>query len=117
MEEVEAPEGRILTVLHHSRERSRKIVQAKKKDVLAKTGRLACEACGFDFVERYGDRGQGFIECHHIKPLSDLPNETKTRLDDLALVCANCHRMIHAQRPWMNIEELSNLVYSVQNSI
>jgi hypothetical protein len=25
---------------------------------------LACEACGFDFRERYGERGEGFIECH-----------------------------------------------------
>lgn len=111
-EEVDAPEGRILTVMHHSRERSRKIIQAKKKAVLTKTGRLACEACGFDFAQQYGDRGQGFIECHHIKPLCDLPKETRTRLDDLALVCANCHRMIHAQRPWLNIEELSDLIRS-----
>ncbi|WP_206059744.1 HNH endonuclease [Novacetimonas cocois] len=109
-EEVEASEGRVLTMLHHGRERSRKIIQAKKKHVLAKTGRLACEACGFDFAERYGERGHGFIECHHIRPLSELPDETKTRLDDLALVCANCHRMIHAQRPWLDIDALARLL-------
>jgi 5-methylcytosine-specific restriction protein A len=31
---------------------------------------------------------------------------TKTRLIDLALVCANCHRMLHRSRPWPTIAEL-----------
>lgn len=109
-DEVEAPEGRLLTAIHHRRERSKKIVQAKKADVLAKSGRLACEACGFDFSERYGARGIGFIECHHTKPLTDLPEETKTRLSDLALVCANCHRMIHSKRPWLTVAEVRQIL-------
>ncbi|WP_040509421.1 HNH endonuclease [Gluconobacter morbifer] len=108
--EVEAPEGRLLTVMHHRRERSRKIVKAKKQDVLKKVGRLTCEACSFDFAERYGARGDGFIECHHIKPLADLAEAGNTRLADLALLCANCHRMIHAKRPWLSVDELRALL-------
>jgi hypothetical protein len=34
----------------------------------------------------------------------------KTRLADLALLCANCHRMIHARRPWLTLDELRGLL-------
>ena len=104
--EEEAIEGRLLTVLHRRRERSRQIVEKKKTAVLKTKGDLVCEACDFSYLNRYGERGRGFIECHHIKPVESLGDGTPTRLSDLALVCANCHRMIHAGRPWLTIAEL-----------
>jgi hypothetical protein len=55
----EAEEGRVVTALHRRYERTPALVQAKKQRVLAKLGKLACEACGFDFQERYGERGEG----------------------------------------------------------
>jgi len=55
---------------------------------------------------RYGNRGIGFIECHHTKPVSMLDGKSTTRIEDLALVCSNCHRMIHRTRPWMSVDEL-----------
>ena len=85
-------------------------VQAKKMVVLKHTGRLACEICGFTFGAAYGPRGVDFIECHHVTPLSEIEIGRKTRFDDLALVCANCHRMIHAKRPWLTIEQLREIV-------
>ena len=42
------------------------------------------------------------------RPVSESEG-VKTRLSDLALVCANCHRMIHARRPWLSIEGLRDL--------
>ena len=30
--------------------------------MLHEHGRLACEACGFDFAERYGELGEGFVD-------------------------------------------------------
>lgn len=42
----EAEEGRVLTHLHRIRERSRKLIEAKKKAALKQHGRLVCEACG-----------------------------------------------------------------------
>ena len=104
--DVEAIEGRILTVEHHRRERARKVTLARKAAEMKAHGRLACEVCRFDFAERYGSRGEGFIECHHTRPLADLRAGARTSLKDLALVCANCHRMIHARRPWLTIDEL-----------
>jgi 5-methylcytosine-specific restriction enzyme A len=71
-EAVEAEEGRLLTRLHRTRERSRKLVEQRKQKALAEFGRLRCEACRFDFQQHYGDRGRGFIEVHHIKPLATL---------------------------------------------
>lgn len=102
----EAVEGGTLTRLHRAKERSLKLVQAKKNDVLRRLGRLECEICGFDFYRTYGERGRGYIECHHVQPLASLRPGTKTRLTDLALVCANCHRMLHGSRPWPTIEQL-----------
>lgn len=106
----EAPEGRLLTREHISRERNRKLIEKKREDVLKREGRLTCEACGFDFGVRYGERGEGFIECHHLKPVSSLMDGDKTNLRDLALVCSNCHRVIHRRRPWLSLDELKNLL-------
>jgi 5-methylcytosine-specific restriction protein A len=107
---AEALEGRLLTRLHVSRERNRRLVESKKRAVLRATESLACEACGFDFESRYGERGGGFIECHHIRPVSLLIGETRTSLDDLALVCSNCHRMIHRAQPWLTLDQLRALL-------
>ena len=102
----EAEEGRVITALHRRYERNSALVQAKKKKALATLGRLACEACGFDFREHYGDHGEGFIECHHTKPVHTLKPGDKTKAGDLRLLCSNCHRMVHAKRPWLTMEQL-----------
>lgn len=99
-------EGRILTLLHMERERNPKVVRRKKEKVLKELGRLACEVCGFDFAEVYGERGVGFSECHHLVPLAQLTMDQSTRLSDLAIVCANCHRMLHRGPSLLSIEEL-----------
>lgn len=109
-DEAEAPEGRVLTRTHRYRERNPKIVEDKKSKVFDETGALLCETCQFDFDRHYGSRGKGFIECHHTLALSKLEPGHKTKLDDLALVCSNCHRMIHRKAPWLSISELKLLV-------
>jgi 5-methylcytosine-specific restriction protein A len=102
----EAPEGRLLTRKHFDRERNRSLVKRKKQRAIERTGKLECEVCGFDFALRYGERGEGFIECHHTKPVSTLIEGAKTHIRDLALVCANCHRIIHRGSPWLAVEKL-----------
>lgn len=109
-EELEPQEGRFLVRIHRSRERNRKIVERKKAHALKEHGVLECECCGFDFAQTYGERGHGYIECHHKKPVSEIEVGQPTRLDDLALVCSNCHRMIHRTRPWLTISQLNTLV-------
>jgi 5-methylcytosine-specific restriction enzyme A len=104
-EDFEAEEGRLLTRRHVHRERNASLVRRKKQAVMRTHGRLACEVCGFDFATRYGDLGEGFIEAHHILPLA-AAGPAITRLADLAVVCSNCHRMLHRAKPWMTPEEL-----------
>lgn len=103
--DFEAPEGRIMTRVHLSRERNSTLVKKKKAVALRQHGGLTCEVCGFNFFQTYGERGWEFIECHHTLPVSSLGEHGKTNLKDLALVCSNCHRMIHARRPWWSIDE------------
>ncbi len=69
-------------------------------------GQLECEACVFDFHKFYGEIGKGYIECHHRTPLASFKVETITTLDDLALVCPNCHRMLHRRIDTLCVEEL-----------
>ncbi|MBK9934281.1 MAG: HNH endonuclease [Cytophagaceae bacterium] len=72
--------------------------------------KLCCDVCGFSFVEKYGEVGLGYIEAHHTYPISELTEETQTRPEDMALVCSNCHRMLHRRRPWLDMEALKGLV-------
>ncbi len=94
-EEISAFEGvvRTLFVRHRQREswlRDQKILESQR------LGTLKCEVagCGFDFEQTYGRLGAGFVEVHHRRGLAR-SGPTKTKLADLAIVCANCHRMIH----------------------
>lgn len=106
----EALEGETLFRLHKVRERSPNLIIQKKQAVLKATGKLECEVCQFDFFKVYGELGKGFIECHHKTPLHLLSTAQKTALDDLALVCANCHRMLHKSINTISIQELKSII-------
>jgi 5-methylcytosine-specific restriction enzyme A len=83
-------------VLHRRREGQ--LRRSKIAEALAERGRLFCEVpnCGFDFVERYGALGEGYAQVHHTIPLNKAPKEGRPAFTkDMAIVCANCHAMIH----------------------
>lgn len=102
-----AAEGAIRYGIHRFRERDRKAVSQKKKSVMLSKKKLACEVCDFDFALRWPKFGDGFIECHHLTPLSE--GERVTRSADLALVCSNCHRMFHRAEPGATVADLREL--------
>lgn len=108
-EDFSAPEGRLLFRRHRARERSKALHRKKIDSVLSRGGSLACEACGFDYEDVYGERGKDYIEVHHVVPLH-AAGEGVTKLTDLALICANCHRMIHRRAPWPTPAELREAV-------
>ncbi|NPD04513.1 HNH endonuclease [Nocardioides sp. zg-1308] len=104
-DDFEAQEGGQWLAQHYRRERNRTIRKRKIAAVQAAGLLIACEVCEFDFGRAYGDLGDGYIEVHHVLPLH-ASGPTTTRLSDLALLCSNCHRMIHRARPWLTPEEL-----------
>ncbi|WP_296311004.1 HNH endonuclease [Winogradskyella sp. UBA3174] len=74
---------------------------------------LKCSACGFNFQNFYGDWGKGFIEVHHIQPLSENKGkeiETNPKTD-LEVLCANCHRMVHRKKGiTLSLQELKEKI-------
>lgn len=71
-----------------------------------------CMACGFDFESVYGDRGKGFIEVHHIVPISTLAEDMVVDPEkDMIVLCANCHRMIHRRKDdILSLNELKRII-------
>jgi hypothetical protein len=85
-----------LFLLHRRREASLRRMKIRQAQLL-NNGRLVCEVrnCNFDFEETYGEFGAGYAQVHHRKPLSEAGEGRKVKLTELAVVCANCHAMIH----------------------
>ena len=105
-----SPEGSLILVNHFRRERDSKLRAAK----LATTVDRSCEVCGFNFEKKYGERGDGYIEVHHIQPLHST-GPTRTGLADLALLCSNCHSMAH-RLPWLTPDQLQRELQHQQSN-
>lgn len=104
--DFESEEGKELYRKHRVRERDSSLTR-EKKDQALKNGALKCEVCNFSFQNVYG---QDYIECHHLIPIH--LGERITRLEDLALVCSNCHRMLHRRinDNYLSVAELRQLI-------
>lgn len=77
-----------------------------------------CSVCGFDFAATYGEIGDGFIQVHHLVPLSQIREKYEVDPErDLRPVCANCHAMIHRVRPAMDIDELRKRLLQRGNTV
>jgi 5-methylcytosine-specific restriction enzyme A len=113
LDDSSADEGDVLRREHLRRERNPGLRRSKLTEAKRRGLPIACEVCGFDFCRTYGERGRDFIECHHRTPLN-VTGKVKTKLADLALICSNCHRMIHRTRDWLTIEQLAELLRSAR---
>ena len=109
-EDDEFSEGKILLKNHLHRERNVKLIELSKKKFIEKHGRLYCEVCSFDFEATYGELGKNFIEAHHIKPVSQMTENGKTSIDDIVMVCSNCHSMIHRKKPWLTVNNIKQII-------
>jgi len=104
------PEGKMAFRTHRIFERDPKVIKkAKEKFSKEHCGHVFCEVCNFDFSEFYGVRGMDFIEGHHKKLVSEMKEGEETRIEDITLLCSNCHRMIH-RKPLITVEELKLLI-------
>lgn len=106
----EFPEGKMVERSHKFRERNSQVVRLAKSNFKMKYGKLFCEICQFDFEKTYGYDGRDFIEGHHTIAVSEMPPEYKTKPEEIALLCSNCHRMIHKKRPWLTMKDLKKLL-------
>lgn len=104
------PEGKTVERIHKRRERNPKVISIAKDLYRKKNGKLTCQACGFDFEKVYGKIGVDYIEGHHIIPVSEMEDGHITKPEDIALLCSNCHRMVHKKRPWLKMKNLKTLV-------
>jgi len=110
-EEVEGdssgyPEGSVKQVLVNKYERDPKA----RAECLELHG-YRCTVCDFDFSERYGEHGAGFIHVHHTKKLSEVgEGYIVDPKKDLVPLCPNCHAMIHRTQDMLTIEELGKML-------
>lgn len=105
--EVEGyPEGAVQRIEVNRYERDRR----NRSAALAIHGH-SCAACGMDFEKHYGPVAAGFIEIHHVVPVSRLGQgyvvNPKT---DLVPLCPNCHSVAHRRSPPLSVDELRNLL-------
>ncbi|MDX2382495.1 hypothetical protein CN135_30950 [Sinorhizobium meliloti] len=75
---------------------------------------LSCDICGVTGDDLDEGVREALFEAHHASaPLSD--GETKTtRIEDMALLCACCHRLLHrvvlVRKQWVSIPEARKLI-------
>jgi len=72
------------------RDRSRGL----REDALAKYD-YTCYACGLRPRAAFGDLGVRTLDCHHLEPMAARPGKRKSTVDDVRVVCAVCHRLVH----------------------
>lgn len=98
-----ASEGRRFAVLSNRYERSR----ANRAAAIAVHGR-SCTVCQFNFDEDYGGLAGGYVEVHHLTPLSSMGEPRPVDpVRELVPLCANCHRMAHKRWPPYTPQELA----------
>lgn len=102
-------EGAVMQRWASHRERNPRLRSAKIEQERDANGAVACHVCSFNFSTFYPNHGEDYIEVHHQVPLH-ISGEVETKLDDLTLLCANCHRMIHRRKTWKTVAELRQIV-------
>lgn len=94
--------------LHKRVERNRKLAKLAKQ-----VHGYKCQVCSFDFERHYGPIGRAYIEAHHLVPLAELRGQ-RFALDpkeDFAVLCANCHRMIHRSEYVSDVERFKDVYF------
>lgn len=105
-------EGRVVTEAHSRLERNPRL-RARLIELHRKAGDLSCELCERTSRESRSPFAESIYEAHHVIPLA-VGGERVTRISDMALLCACCHRVVHkaialAGR-WLTILEVKSIV-------
>jgi len=101
---LEVTEGQLLRAEAAFRKRNRTIIAAKKA-----VSDGTCESCGMRFLDRYGVPDLCLV-AHHKKPIGQRRRASKTTIDDIALVCPNCHAVAHTSEPPLLIAAIRRML-------
>lgn len=100
------PEGALTTVQANRYERDRR----NRAAAIAIHG-TACKGCDLEMGARYGSVATGFIEIHHVTPVSQLGAGYVIDPEyDLLPLCPNCHAVVHRRTPPFTVLELRELL-------
>lgn len=86
------------------------------KEVKRRQGTI-CNGCDRDLADRYGRVAQGLIDAHHLTPLSALEEGEIVHfhpVKDFAVLCPNCHRVIHRMPDVSDVAGLRALIAAGQ---
>lgn len=105
-------EGRWLTIRHRQRDaRLRRRLLTRSKGAA-----LRCEMCDFTPPEFDLPVRESFFEAHHRIQLAEAERERETKVSDMALLCACCHRLIHrliaCRKQWIGVEDARSYLKS-----
>ena len=105
-EALSSMEGNSVTRITTTYERDHKL-----REQAIRIHGLTCMACGFNFEETYGEWGVGFIHVHHTKPVAQGGQRLISARDDLVVLCANCHAMVHREKArTLSLGELRSII-------
>lgn len=100
------PEGALRTLKVDRYERDRR----NRAAAVAVHG-SSCFACGLDMGTRYGEVAEGFIEIHHVTPVSQIGEaHVIDPARDLVPLCPNCHAVAHRRNPPLSVDEIRALL-------
>ncbi len=87
-------------------------ISRKNREELIQELGITCQVCNRTMEEMYGQIGRGYIELHHLKPFCNLEVGGKRKLNsgDFAVLCPNCHRMIHKTKEIGDIEKFKQMI-------
>lgn len=84
---------------------------SKAREICIKHYGTICSVCDFEFQNKYGAIGAGYIHVHHIIPISSIRESyVVDPVEDLRPVCPNCHAMLHRKYPPILIDDLKNII-------
>ncbi|MGL5694741.1 MAG: hypothetical protein ACRCXA_11730 [Peptostreptococcaceae bacterium] len=84
-------EGKKIKLIINSRKRNSKVRKLKLEHFIREHGSVFCEVCNENDIIA--------LDIHHDKvQVSDMQEGHRTKLSDLRVICASCHRKVHGHK-------------------
>jgi predicted HNH restriction endonuclease len=84
---------------------------AKLRVAAKKKWGLKYYCCGFHFEKFYGQAAKGSAIVHHLQTFTTASDQQrKATIEDVRVVCANCHYILHLKNPPMGVNELKEII-------